>query len=140
MLYLNEKLFSSGISETSQCSFCNQNNKTIEHLFCHCFVAKALWNGLSTFFKNHLSLYDLTPQATFFEFIEKHLDHNILQNHLLLVFKKYLYKLRSYGLVCWKSLFLEIKKINCLEKKNGRSKWKYPFKWNKIDNQLTGYN
>ena len=50
VLHLNEKLFSFGISETSQCSFCNQNKETIEHLFCHCFVANALWNGLNTFF------------------------------------------------------------------------------------------
>ena len=68
-----------GISETSQCSFCNQNNETIEHFFCHCFVAKALWNGLNTFFENHLSLYDLTPQAAFFGFTEKNLDDTILQ-------------------------------------------------------------
>ena len=53
VLYLNEKLFF-GISETSQCSICNKNNETIEHLFCHYFVAKALWNGLNTFFENHL--------------------------------------------------------------------------------------
>ena len=117
MLYLNEKLFSFGTSETSQCSFCNQNNETIQHLFCHCFVPKALWNGLNTFFENHLSLYDLTPQAAFFGFIEKHLDDSMLQNHLLLTFKIYLYKSRSYGFVCLKSLSLEIKKNNCLEKK-----------------------
>ena len=96
VLYLNEKLFFFGISETSQCSFCNQNNETIEHLFCHCFVAKALWNDLNTFFENHLSLYDLTPQAAFFGFTEKDLDNTILQNHLLLVFKIYLYKSRPY--------------------------------------------
>ena len=35
VLYSNEKLFFFGISETSQCSFCNQNNETVEHLFCH---------------------------------------------------------------------------------------------------------
>ena len=87
VLYLNEKLFLFGISETSKCSFCNQNNETIEHLFCHCFVAKALWNDLNTFFENHLSLYDLMPQAAFFGFTEKHLDDTILQNHLLLVLK-----------------------------------------------------
>ena len=103
-----------GVSETSQCSFCNQNNETIDHLFCHCFVAKALWNGLNTFLENHLSLYDLTPQSAFFGFTEKHLDDTILQNHLLLVFKIYLYKSRSYGFVCLKSLILEIKKINRL--------------------------
>ena len=141
VLYLNEKLFFFGISETSQCSFCNQNNETIEHLFCHCFVTKALWNGLNTLSENHLSLYGLTPKAAFFGFTEKNLDDTILQNHLLLVFGIYLYKSRSYGFVCLKSLILEIKKINRLEKKNAEAnanKHKsYLLKWNKSDNQLT---
>ena len=92
MFYLNEKIFLFGISETSKCCFHNQNNETIEHLFCHCFVAKALWNDLNTFFENHLSLYDLTPQAAFSGFTEKKLDDTISQNHLLLAFKIYLYK------------------------------------------------
>ena len=88
---------------------------------------------------------DLTPQAAFFGFTEKHLDeYYILQNHLLLVFKIYLYRSRSYGFVCLKSLLLEIKKINCLEKKiaeaNANKHRSYLFKWNKIDNQLTAYN
>ena len=60
-------------------------------------------------------------KAAFFGFTEKHLDDSILQNYLLLVFKIYLYKSRSYGFICAKSLFLEIKKINCLEKKIARS-------------------
>ena len=143
-LYLNEKLFFFDISETSQCSFCNQNNETIEHLFCHCFVAKTLWNDLNTFFENHLSLYDLTPQAAFFGFTEKGLDDTILQNHLLLVFKICLHKSRSYGFVCLKPDLLEIKKINRLEKKiakaNANKHKSYLIKWNKINNQLTAYN
>ena len=124
LLYLNEKLFFFGISETSQCSFCNQNNETIEHLFCRCFVAKAFWNDLNTFFGNHLSLYDLTPQTAYSGFTEKYLDDTILQNHLLLVFKIYLNKSRSYGYAFLKPLLLEIKKINRLEKKNCGSKCK----------------
>ena len=143
VLYLNEKLFFLGISETTQCSFCNQNNETIEHLFCHCFVAKALWNDLNTFFENHLSLFDLTPQAAFLGFIEKDLDDTRLQNHLLLVFKIYLYKSRSYGFVSSKPLLLEIKKIFRLEKKiakaNANKHKSYLLIWNKIDNQLTPY-
>ena len=106
---------------------------------CHCFVAKALWSGFNTFFEIHLSLYDLTPQAAFFGITEKHLDDSILQDHLLLMFKIYLYKLRSYGFVCLKSVLLEVKKINCLEKKiaeaNGNKHKSYLLKWNKIDKQ-----
>ena len=42
------------------------------------FFAKALWNDLNTIFENHLSLYDLTPQAAFFGFKEKYLDDTLL--------------------------------------------------------------
>ena len=52
----------------------------------------------------------------------------------------YLYKSRSYGLFCLKSLLLEIKKINCLGKKiaeaNTNKQKSYLFKRNKIDTQL----
>ena len=144
VFYLNEKLFFFGISETSQYSFCSQNSEIIEHLFCHGFVAKALWNDLNTFIENHLSLYDLTPHAAFFGFSEKDLDDTILQNHLLLVFKICLYQSRSYGFVCLKPLLLEIKKINGLEKKipeaNANKHKSYLLKWNNIVNQLIAYN
>ena len=93
--------------------FCNQNNETIEHLFCHCFVAKVL----NTFFENHPSLYDLMTRTAFLGFTENDLDDTILQNHLLLVFEIYLYKSQSYGFVCLKPLLLGMKKINRLEKK-----------------------
>ena len=61
-----------------------------------------------------------------------------MHNNLLLVFKLYWYKSRSYGFVCLKSLFLEIKKINCLEKNltelNANKNKSYLLKWNKNDN------
>ena len=86
-------------------------------------------------------MYDLPAQAAFIGITEK---HSILQDHLLLMFKIYLYKLRSYGFVCLKSVLLEVKKINCLEKKiaeaNENKHKSCLFKWNKIDNQLTAYN
>ena len=83
------------------------------------------------------------PQAAFFRFTEKDLDHAILQNHLLMIFKIYLYKPRSYGFVCLNPLLLEIKEINRLEKKvaeaNANKHKSYLLKWNKIDNQLKAY-
>ena len=117
VLYLNEKLFSFGISGTSQCTFCNQNKETMEYHFSYCFVGKVLSSSLNTFFEKHLSLFGLTPQAAFFPFTEKHLDDSTLQNHLLLVFQINLRKSSSSGFVCLKSLHLEIKKIIFLEKK-----------------------
>ena len=90
------------------------------------------------------TIFLCAPQVTFFGFTEKDLDDTILQNHLLLVFKIYLYKSLSYGFFCLKPLILEIKKINRLEKKiaeaNASKHKSYLLKWNKFDNQLTAYN
>ena len=84
------------------------------------------WNGLNTFFENHLSLYDLAPQADFFgftfrEYFGKHLDDSILQNHLLLVFT---------------ALLLEIKKIKCLEKKIAETISRFFLKYIKSKNVI----
>ena len=91
-----------------------------------------------------MTLYDLTPQTAFFGFTEKDLNNTILQNHLLLVFKIYLYKSRSCRFVCLKPLLLEMKKSNCWEKKigeaNANKHKSYLLKWNEIDNQLAAYN
>ena len=89
-----------------------------------------------------LFLYDLTPQAAFFGYIEKDLDDTILQNHLLMVFKIYLYKSRSYGFACLKFFSLKSKRLIAGKKiaeANANKHKSYLHKRNKIDNQLTAY-
>ena len=68
------------------------------------------------FFGNHFSLYDLTLQAVFFGFTEKHLDVSILQNHLLVVLKLYLYKSHSHGFVCLRLFSLKSKRLIALKR------------------------
>jgi hypothetical protein len=46
VLYLNKKLFLFGLSETSNCPFCNAENEDTSHLFYDCPQTRGLWLAL----------------------------------------------------------------------------------------------
>ena len=95
VLYLNEKLFFDK-SQSTFCSFCHNEAETTLHIFHKCSVTKTLWNQLSLFFETDLNLPDLTLQAALFDFInESDNNLNILQNHILLIFKLCIYQSRE---------------------------------------------
>ena len=96
MLYLNKKFFQFGKTQSPLCSFCHTEAETRLHVFHKCSVTKILWNLLLLFFEIDLDFPDLTPQAALFGFInESDNNLNILQNHILLIFKLYVYQSRE---------------------------------------------
>ena len=100
MFYLNEKLFQLGKIQSPLCSFCHTEAGTTFHVFHKCSVTKILWNQLLLFFEADLDFPDLTPQAALFGFIKESDDNlNILQNHILLIFKLYGYQSRERGVL-----------------------------------------
>ena len=72
---------------------------------------KSIMEWFKQFFWKSFFFVRLDATAVFFGFTEEHLEDRKLQNHLLLLFKIYLYKSRSYGFVSLKSLLLKIKKL-----------------------------
>ena len=96
VLYLNKKFFQFGKTQSPLCSFCHTEAETKLHVFHKCSVTKILWNLLLLFFETDLDFPDLTPQAALFGFInESDNNLNILQNHILLIFKLYVYQSRE---------------------------------------------
>ena len=87
VLYLNEKLFQFGKTQSPLCSFCHTEAETTLHVFHKCSVIKILWNQLLLLFETDLDFPDLTLQAALFIFFSE-LDNNlnILQNHILLTY------------------------------------------------------
>ena len=62
--------------------------ETTLHVFHKCSVAKILWNQLLLFFETDLDFPDLTSQVALFGFIDESANNlNILQNHILFIFK-----------------------------------------------------
>ena len=122
VLYLNDKLFFFGKSETKQCSFCNKYPESVVHLLFSCNVSKNLWLQLKLFFGDDIFHFDLSPQTALFGFTQTN-DANI-QNHLLLSFKLYLYRSRCHKNIHLKSLLFEINKVKSLEKSIAESNQK----------------
>ena len=120
VLYLNKKRFHFGKTQSPLCSFCHTEAETTLHIFHECSVTKILWNQLSLSFQTDLDFPDLTPQAALFGFINESDDNlNILQNqnHILLIFKLYVYQSRERAVLNLHGLIKNLTKIKKLERK-----------------------
>ena len=88
-----------------------------------------------------LQLPDLTPQAAIFGFLNTEEEFSLLQNHILLLFKLYIYNSRPSGILILNSLLAEIVKIMNIEKhlasSNQNKIIKYNKKWGKIETWIS---
>ena len=126
------------------CSFCNLYDETPYHIFYECDCAKCLWSDLVQFFQNNLILPTLTPQTAIFGFLDYTNNDSIfennkcLSNHILLIFKLYVYKSREKKLLNINNLIAEIQKIKRIEKEialpNSKKTIAFTRKWHIIDN------
>ena len=120
VLFLNKKLHTFGI-KPSLCSFYNLYDET-PYMFYECDRVKCLWSDLVQYFQNNLILPTLTPQTAIFGFLDYTNNDSIfennkcLSNHILLIFKLYVYKSREKKLLNINNLIAEIQKIKRIEK------------------------
>ena len=112
-------LFTFGKINTPLCSFYHSYDETIKHMFLEWICVKQLWNHLRLFLTNDISLPILTPQTAIFGFING-IENSVykITNHILLIFKLYVYKSRETGTLELSRLINEINKVKLLEKKN----------------------
>ena len=94
ILYLNNTLHHFGFSDSPLCSYCEQENETIQHLFLECIVSKSLWNEITLFFNNKLDIPNLDLQSAILGFFDSRKD-SLALNNILLIFKLCLYQFRD---------------------------------------------
>ena len=109
-LYVNQKLFLFRKHNTSLCSFCNLEDETVIHLFCWLF-SKRLWCTVIEYFKINLHIPLLSPQRAIFGFLEADDKVFLILNHLLLLFKFYVYVSRSSKVISLKPSWNPSRKI-----------------------------
>ena len=120
VLYLNKKCFIFGKSPSFLCSFCKQVDETILLLFRECSIMKELRKRQDLFFRSHLP--QLLPQTDFFwGFFSTYFNYLILENHILLLFKIYLYNSRKQEKVTLRKLIRIISKVQDIEKESSRN-------------------
>ena len=122
--FFNKKLHTFGIKPSLLCSFCNLYDKTPYHMFYGCDRVKCLWSDLIQCFRNNLILPTLTPQTAIFGFLDYTNNDSIfesnkcLSNHILLIFKLYVYKSREKKALKYKQSQLKFKKSKKNTKRN----------------------
>ena len=89
-------------------------------MFNECDRIKCLWSDLVQCFQNNLILPTLTPQTAIFGFLD-YTDsifekNKCLSNHILLIFKLYVYKSREKKLLNINNLIAKIRKLKRIEK------------------------
>ena len=97
ILYFNKQLFIFNKKDTKLCSYCRLQDETINHIFVECKFAIKLWSDLRHYCQCIFDLPILNPQSATFGFFEIAPDLGILLNHILLLYKCYIYSLRDYS-------------------------------------------
>ena len=117
ILFLNKKLFIFGLVDNSKCSFCKLNDETVIHIYTNFTIINNLWKELKRYFSPVFNMPDITPQSAIFGFIDNNYENLLLINHILLIFKWYIFKTRKKEQVNLNSLIKYICKIKNMEKK-----------------------
>ena len=116
ILFLNKKLYLSGKTKSPLCSYCNTNDETPIHLFCECNSTKSLWLQLNRHFHSDLKFPELTPQTAIVDIFNDSVSNIHLINHILLLFKLYIYKSRNKNRLNINELLANILNIKKLRK------------------------
>ena len=108
-------LYKFGKMESPLRSFCIKEPESQIHLFHSCTKTNFLWMQLQHSFQNLLVIPSITPQSVIFGFTDHKENYNLI-NHILVIFKYYVYKTRENGSLDLKVLKRNIHKIKDIEK------------------------
>ena len=152
ILYLNEKLFKFKIVDSPLCSLCETENASVLHLFCACAVRSNLLEQFKLWVSD-ISLSDninIDPQTIIFGAWNINTPDFILINHMILLFKRYIYLRRQdrHGpnVIGLKSFIKNIETAECRiasDKENLSFHYKkmgklLPFLWNNLITRVNG--
>ena len=87
------------------------------HLFYDCLIVKRLWNQLKSKLLKNFTFPTSTSQILIFGFWGIDTNEHLILNHLLLIFKMYIYNARRTGYLIISHLLVHIKNIKDIEKK-----------------------
>ena len=114
--------------------------ETISHLFYYCIHIQDIWNQFQIYFPYCFHFSQLTSQIAIFGFHNIHNDTFLIQNHILLLFKLYIYNARKHGFLSFTNFLNEVSKIKNLEKRVARNNQnkceQFRKKWHTIENEV----
>ena len=95
ILFLNNRLFKFRQVQSSLYSLCKHGNETTKHLFSQCFITRRLWDSIKSWLMGSITLPPLNPDTAILSHWRPENKFNILVNHLILLFKFFIYKFKN---------------------------------------------
>ena len=97
ILFLNNRLFKFGHVQSPLCSLRKHENETTKHLFSQCFITRRLWDSNKSWLMGSITLPPLNPDSAILGHWRPENKFNILVNHLILLFKFFIYKFKNHN-------------------------------------------
>ena len=94
VLYSNQKLSDMNIVGSSLCSQCKKEPETISHQFLNCTFSQKLWSNTQNWCSPIFKLPNLSEKIVFLGYLNEE-TNNILINHIILLYKYFLYSKRD---------------------------------------------
>ena len=141
VLYLNQRLSNMNIVGSSFCSQCKKEPETISHLFLNCTFSQKLWSNTQKWCSPIFKLPNLSEKIVFLGYLNEE-TNNILTNHIILLYKYFLYSKRDYpegtNFKAFKAFIRDINKTEKFIAKKNNNKFSMHFrKWDPLTPLLT---
>ena len=96
VLYLSKTLFRFKKVKSPLCFFCKSAEETAVHLFNSFSLSQSIWSQTQVLFSNYFTIPIISPESAILGFLQEIQDqHNIIINHILLIYKHYVYLSRN---------------------------------------------
>ena len=95
------------------CSYCDEEEETLLHLFHSCLKTKQLWNKLRQYFSQFINIPHSTPQSSMSSILgifDNNQDSELI-SHLLLILKLYINSDRNTKPLSFDNWKITIKRI-----------------------------
>ena len=97
MVFTNDKLFRFGLSQSPNCTFCNEEPESLEHLLSRCKVSSEFWKEILSWLKeNNLVIESFNETGLSLGIFEES-EEFLLINHVMLLGKYYIYVRKCLG-------------------------------------------
>ena len=137
ILYLNARLFEMHIVDSGLCSMCNSAEESVLFLLLECRISAALWPQVKSWCTRAINLSDLCPKIIYFGISSGTSDNLVLNNHIILLYKKFPYDYRNDAYrISLRSFQHYLLRIQEIERKIASDKNKLTSHLKKWDNLL----
>ena len=97
IVFTNDKLFRFGLSQSPNCTFCNEEPESLEHLLSRCKMSCEFWKEVLSWLKGNNIVIESFDEIGLFLGIFEESEDFLLINHVMLLGKYYIYVRKCLG-------------------------------------------